>query len=162
MTYPLSPRAALPISRGRRGLKLGIGVVDDGYHPGRRPRGRRGLKRAERAYESTAHGRRPRGRRGLKHVARVGSLNASVSPPSRAAWIETAPDVFEAQNWCASPPSRAAWIETVEPGAASGCAGRRPRGRRGLKLLLYGPCVRASQSPPSRAAWIETTRRGGR
>ena len=36
------------------------------------------------------------------------------SPPSRAAWIETA--VHRFQNWLMpSPPSRAAWIETRQP-----------------------------------------------
>ena len=54
------------------------------------------------------------------------------SPPSRAAWIEIAPEhaVFVDKE---SPPSRAAWIE--------------------IRIGLCRP--RRMESPPSRAAWIE-------
>ena len=42
--------------------------TSDAYLAGRRPRGRRGLKRRPPASDALITGRRPRGRRGLKHL----------------------------------------------------------------------------------------------
>ena len=59
----------------------------------------------------------------------------SVSPPSRAAWIEMQ-QFRRNRGQVQSPPSRAAWIEIIYRGSHNS----------------------ATQSPPSRAAWIEMKR----
>ena len=61
------------------------------------------------------------------------------SPPARAAWIETASRCHVLAGFAVSPPARAAWIETLTSRPAYArfrC--RRPRGRRGLKLSFEG------------------------
>ena len=64
------------------------------------------------------------------------------SPPSRAAWIEMALAVSEA-GALQSPPSRAAWIEICwSRSAASTCWSRRLHGRRGLKFNEVCSCNR--------------------
>ena len=56
----------------------------------RRPRGRRGLKLSGIQWPNFPGRRRPRGRRGLKHDLLPVGVDLPMSPPSRAAWIETA------------------------------------------------------------------------
>ena len=139
--------------RGRRGLKravmrraVGASVsppswaawietaqlaLDSIVLPRRRPRGRRGLKPCPRPSRMASR-RRPRGRRGLKHHAGARAPHPR-SPPSWAAWIETAAIAVSATPMC-----------------------RRPRGRRGLKRRRGRRNAAQKQSPPSWAAWIET------
>ena len=98
----------------------------------RRLHGRRGLKYHSSRFVASALRRRLHGRRGLKSLAWGDGKPETVSPPSRAAWIEIYLTGWETMR-TASPPSRAAWIEIVNP----------------QKRRIH------SGSPPSRAAWIE-------
>src|SRR5581483_5493113 len=122
--------------------------------------------------------RRPRGRRGLKRLAGRESGVDSVSPPPRAAWIETRQRVprrprycrrrprgrrglkqYEVENFPASASRRPRGRRGLKRRAVTTCAKHLespPRGRRGLKPFLQLPNAQASPSPLPRAAWIET------
>src|ERR1017187_5287103 len=82
--------------RGRRGLKPATETWAVA-RVSRRPRGRRGLKRHYATVTRVRLGRRPRGRRGLKQPYPYLLPLQLLSPPSRAAWIETA------STWWRSP-----------------------------------------------------------
>jgi hypothetical protein len=132
----------------------------------RRPRVRRGLKQHTDLPARVQQSRRPRGRRGLKHRAQPVHHPHVMSPPARAAWIETsrAPILelgrrgskglygFVDRTADISPPVRAAWIETrwalLSPRARR-C--RRPRGWRGSKRDERGG-RQAGQGVTARAA----------
>ena len=84
---------------------------------------------------ASPEGRRLHGRRGLKSaLLRIADYD-TVSPPSRAAWIEIV-KLYGNEILAESPPSRAAWIE-----------------------IFCKSCQSSyMSSPPSRAAWIEISK----
>ena len=138
---------------GRRGLKS---LQARSGQSGRRLHGRRGLKsNISPLKRKLGLRRRLHGRRGLKSVVKAALLRYSVSPPSRAAWIEISHSL-NTDIASSSPPSRAAWIEIPFSLLMQGsCDGRRLHGRRGLKSSIVASSEMRAQSPPSRAAWIE-------
>ena len=124
----------------------------------RRLSGRRGLKPISLPLILTPFSRRLSGRRGLKPHHQHAPYQNALSPPIRAAWIETLYFCCKLlSRW--SPPIRAAWIETIRschnmftyyrrrlsgrrglkhprPGCIRKPACRRLSGRRGLKLFF--------------------------
>ena len=128
--------------------------------------------------------RRLHGRRGLKYAKLFSRQSATMSPPSRAAWIEIGVAVnpssrrggrrlhgrrglkFRAHAAQTSARSRRLHgrrgLKSHRMRTARWCCRRRLHGRRGLKCGSAGNFCSTITSPPSRAAWIEmTTLRSG-
>ena len=125
--------------------------------------------------------RRLHGRRGLKYAKLFSRQSATMSPPSRAAWIEIGVAVnpssrrggrrlhgrrglkFRAHAAQTSARSRRLHgrrgLKSHRMRTARWCCRRRLHGRRGLKCGSAGNFCSTITSPPSRAAWIETQSR---